>query len=67
MFWVIVLVVAAICGILGFIYSEDGDGGKGFFMGAISGGLGCGGILLYLGVIVGFILLLIAFVSWVFG
>ena len=43
---IIILVVAAIGGIIGFIGSEDGSRKEGAATGAVYGAIGCGHILL---------------------
>lgn len=45
---IIILVVAAIGGIIGFIGSEDGSRKEGAAVGAVYGAIGCGQILLHL-------------------
>lgn len=45
---IIILVVAAIGGIIGFIGSEDGSRKEGAVAGAAYGAIGCGQVLLHL-------------------
>lgn len=60
---IIIIVVAVIGGIIGFLGSEDGSRGEGAFEGAVGGALGCGYVLFRL-----FIWGLgIAFLFWLFG
>ena len=60
---IIILVVAAIGAVIGFVGSEDGKRGEGAAQGALVGAVGCGHVL--------FELLLwglgIALVFWLFG
>ncbi|MBE6213987.1 MAG: hypothetical protein E7131_04830 [Rikenellaceae bacterium] len=66
--WLIVIIVAAaICGIIGFFSSKDGERGKGAAEGAVSGAVGCGAIIfqLLLGAVsLGLFLMLI---RWLFS
>ena len=68
MTWLIVIIIAAVvCGIIGFISSNDGERGEGAFTGAAAGALGCGTIIfqLFLGAVgLG---LFIALIGWLFG
>ena len=60
---IIILVVAAIGGVIGFLSSEDGNRGEGAAQGAIMGAVGCGHVLFEL-----FLWGLgIALVIWLFG
>ena len=60
---IIILVVAAIGGVIGFLSSDDGSGGEGAAPGAIMGAVGCGHVLFEL-----FLWGLgIALVIWLFG
>ena len=45
---IIILVVAAIGGLIGFFGSEDGKRGEGATQGAIMGAMGCGQLLFQL-------------------
>ena len=45
---IIILVVAAIGGLIGFIGSEDGSRKEGAAAGAVYGAIGCGQVLLHL-------------------
>ena len=68
MTWLIVIIVAAVvCGVIGFITSNDGERGEGAFAGAAAGTFGCGSIIfqLFLGAIgLG---LFLALIGWLFG
>lgn len=47
--WLIIIIIAAvICGLIGFISSNDGERGEGAIKGAIGGAMGCGYLLLQL-------------------
>lgn len=61
---IVIIVVAAICGIIGFIAS--GGEGEGFLAGAISGGAGCGAIILKLFIYGMIILGIIKLFIWLF-
>lgn len=62
--WLTVLVIAIIIGAaIGFFGSEDGERGAGALGGAVSGGMGCGYILLQI-FLAG---LGILFIIWLFG
>ena len=60
---IIILVVAAIGGLIGFFGSEDGKRGEGATQGAIMGAMGCGQLLLQL-LLWG---LGVMFLIWLFG
>ena len=68
MTWLVVIIVAAvICGIIGYITSNDGERGEGAASGAAAGAFGCGYIIfqLFLGAIgLG---LFLALIGWLFG
>lgn len=62
--WITILIIAVVIGgVLGFLGSDDGDGLGGFISGAVSGGMGCGYILLRLF----FIWLIIMGAIWLFS
>ncbi len=62
--WLTILVIAVIIGaVIGFLGSEDGEKGAGAVGGAITGGMGCGYILLQI-FLAG---LGILFIIWLFG
>ena len=62
--WLVIIIIAAIvCGIIGFLSSNDGERGEGALTGAIGGAMGCGYILFRL-----FLWGLgIALLIWLFG
>ena len=64
---IIILVVAAIGGIIGFIGSEDGSRKEGAATGAIFGAVGCGQVLLQLFLWGLGIVLLFRLFAWIFG
>ena len=60
---IIILVVAAVCGIIGFFSSEEGERSSGAAEGAMAGAMGCGYLLFRL-----FLWGLgLAFLIWLFG
>jgi hypothetical protein len=64
--WVI-LIVAAIGGIIGYLFSKKGERGAGAAAGAITAGMGCGSIVLWVFLMLLGLFLLFEFGSWLFG
>lgn len=64
---IIILVVAAIGGIIGFIGSEDGSRKDGALKGSIYGAIGCGQVLLRLFVIGAVIIIILRLFGAIFG
>lgn len=62
--WIwIIIAVAVIGGIYGYLSSENGEKGENAFAGAVTGGVGCGIILMHIFVWGAGIMLLL----WLFG
>ena len=61
----IIIVVAIIAGILGALNSKDGE--KGFFSGALAGGMGCGYVIFEIFLAVGGLILLFKLFGFLFG
>ncbi len=64
---VIILVVAAIGGIVGYISSNSGDRVKGAVEGATTAGLGCGSVILQIFLSLLGLWILFKIGSWLFG
>ncbi len=67
MWWVVILVVAIIGGIIGLLTSEEGERGAGFLTGLFGAGAGCGYIILQIFLFFLSIGILFAIGSFLFG
>lgn len=66
--WLIVIVIfAVVCGVLGYIFGEDGNRGENAANSAAIGAFGCGATIFYIAVTVFSILILIRLVGWLFS
>jgi len=66
--WLItIIVVAIIAGIIGALTSDNNEKGEGFFAGALTGGMGCGYIILQIFLYVGGLILLFKIFDFLFG
>ena len=66
--WLIVIVIVAIIGgIIGFFASNDGERGEGAAAGCLTSGIGCGYIIVYIGLGLLGLYLLFKLGSWLFG
>ncbi|MBQ6277897.1 MAG: hypothetical protein IJK62_14470 [Bacteroidales bacterium] len=64
--WVII-VIALIGGVIGFLISNDGERGSGFLGGFLTAGVGCGTIVFKIFIAVGLLLLTIKLFIWLFS
>lgn len=68
MTWLIVIgVVAAICGLIGYFSGEDGNRGEKAFEGAAAGAVGCGSVIFYLAMTAVSIYLFFSLIGWLFS
>jgi hypothetical protein len=67
MTWLIVIgVVAAVCGLIGYFSGGDGNRGEKAFEGAAAGAVGCGSVIFYLAMTALSFYLLFAIIGWLF-
>jgi len=68
MTWLIVIIVAGVvCGIIGFLASDDGEKGEGALSGCLGGSMGCGYIVFQILMALLGLFLLFKLGSWLFG
>lgn len=66
--WLIIIIIAAaVCGIIGYFSGDDGNRGESAATGAAAGAIGCGATIFYIVLTVCGILLLFRIVSWLFS
>ena len=64
---IVIIIVSVIGGIIGFFVSNDGERKEGAAAGCLTGGIGCGYIVVYIGLGLLSLYLLFKLGSWLFG